>query len=138
MATDDVENGDPVADDRRCRAHHAELLGERGEVPVRDRPGREAALGGASRDDQRRPESVGLVDGVADQITGIGEHGEDAQAGGLAQVEFARQFRQSEPDAGSHDEVVEDLHDAFRGRRSAGGSHPGDRLSEHPGLATSH
>ena len=94
-------------------------------MAVCDRSRREPPLRGPARDDQRRAEAVGLVGRVTDEVARVGECGEDAQAGRLAQPEFARQLRESEPETGPGDEMVEDLHDTFGGRRASSGTRQG-------------
>ena len=70
-------------------------------------------LGGVAERDQGRAEPVGLVPAVAHQVVGLGEGGDDAQAGGLGQAEPAGQFGESEPVVGMTGQEVEHGHHAL-------------------------
>ncbi len=113
-----LEHHDLAARDGRGRADRVVLRGEALQVPARDGPHGQTVARRPARDDECRPGPVGGVGVVAHQVPRLAELGEDAQAGGLADFEAAREFRQAEPLARVLHQEIEHAHHAPGGGRA--------------------
>ena len=123
-----LEHDDVVADDRRSRAREAKVLGEATKVRAGDFERGEAVLGGPAQAEQDRSDPVGSALGVPNDVAGMGQRTEDAEAGGLGDVETPGQLGDGEALAGiGRQEIEHPDHPLGRGRLALGSRPPADR-----------